>query len=89
MPQQQYMTTRATKRLPQSETAMTNRFGKDKGFTLLELLIVVAVIGILAVMSIPQLAFNKIKAYNSAAISDLKILRVSVETFYSEHRTYP
>lgn len=59
------------------------------GFTLIELLIVVAIIGILAAIAIPQFSAYRAKAYNSAATSDLKNAKTSLETYFMEHYMYP
>jgi prepilin-type N-terminal cleavage/methylation domain-containing protein len=57
------------------------------GFTLVELLIVVVVIGILAAIAIPKFQSTKGKAYLASVKSDLKNLSTAEETFFYEHRT--
>ncbi len=61
----------------------------QKGFTLVELMIVVAIIGILAAIAIPQFAKYRARAQNSAALSDLRNLRTDMEGYYAENQLYP
>jgi len=64
-------------------------FKNKKGFTLIELMIVIAIIGILAAIAIPQFAKYRSKAYNASALSDLKNVRTEVEAYYADHDNYP
>ncbi|RLB09530.1 MAG: pilus assembly protein [Deltaproteobacteria bacterium] len=64
-------------------------FKNKKGFTLIELMIVIAIIGILAAIAIPQFAKYRTRAYNSAALSDLKNFQTEMEAQYSENQQYP
>lgn len=61
---------------------------RRSGFTLVEMLIVVVVIGILAAMAIPQFQSTKGKAYLASVKSDLKNLSTAEESFFYDHRSY-
>jgi len=59
------------------------------GFTLIELLIVVAIIGILAAVAIPQFALYRAKAYNGAALSDMRNFKSTMESYHYDYDSYP
>ena len=61
----------------------------QKGLTLIELLIVVAIIGILAAIAIPQFSAYRQKAFNAAAQSDLKTIKTSLEGYYTDNYYSP
>lgn len=58
------------------------------GFTLVELLVVVAIIGILAAIAIPQFASYRQKAYCSTIKSDLVNLSISQEAYFYDYDIY-
>ncbi len=73
------------------ERLMRNiRLGKvKKGFTLVELLIVIIIIAVLAAIAIPKFANSSTRSKESALRSNLKILRDSVELFKADTSCYP
>jgi type IV pilus assembly protein PilA len=60
----------------------------SKGFTLIELMIVVAIIGILAAIAIPNFVNFQLKAKTAEAKSNLGSIRLCEETYMSENDVY-
>lgn len=61
---------------------------QKKGFTLIELMIVVAIIGILAAIAIPNFMNYQCKAKQSEAKSNLGTIRTTQEAYYAEKDSY-
>lgn len=61
---------------------------KQQGFTLVELMIVVVVIGILASLAIPSYSNYTIRGKLAEATSTLSDGRVKMEQFFQDNRTY-
>lgn len=62
---------------------------RDQGFTIIELLIVIAVIAILALLVITTYSGIQAKARNSQRQTDLQAMQTQLEAFYSQNGYYP
>ena len=60
-----------------------------EGFTLVEIMIVVAIIALLAAIAIPNVLRGRTSANEAAAIGDLRALNSSLQMFQSVNGTFP
>lgn len=68
---------------------MEFRIIKTKGFTLIEMLIVLAIIGILAGIIIVGLGSGKGAARDARRIADLRTTQQALELYYQVNQSYP
>ena len=66
-----------------------NKRNNNKGFTIVELLIVIVVIGILALLVITTYSGIQQKARNSKRQSDVAAVQTQLEAFYQQSGYYP
>src|SRR5918999_937192 len=64
-------------------------FIRKSGFTLVEILIVLAIIGLLAVIAIPQFISYRSQAVDAQLQSDLRNAAVAVESYFTKNTVYP
>jgi type IV pilus assembly protein PilA len=70
-------------------TTQAKTVQNEQGFTLLELIVVVAVLGILMAIAIQQFSLYRSRATDTAMRSDLKNAALAMESYYGEFLDYP
>ena len=69
--------------------AKARYFRRSGGFTLIEILIIIAIIGLLAVIAIPQFISYRSRSIDAQLKSDLRNAAVAVENYFTKRSVYP
>ena len=62
---------------------------KDKGFTLVEVLVVVAILGILVAIAVPNLLDAIDRAKQRATVAEMRLWAISLQEYYAQFSNYP
>ncbi len=68
---------------------LIEKAGRRRGFTLVELLVVIVVLAVLAAIVLPKFMDSSTRSRESALKSDLRLLRNAVAIFHTDTGTYP
>lgn len=68
---------------------LRQKLQQDEGFTLLELLVVIAVLGVLAAIAIQQFVIYRSRSIDSQMRSDLKSAAMAMESYFADFQSYP
>ena len=60
-----------------------------KGFTAIEVTIVIAILGLLAAVAIPQLAAHRRQDQTATLVSRLGVLRTAIDRYWAQHDDFP
>ena len=62
---------------------------KQQGFTLMELMVVIVILGVLAALVVPNVMGNKERADTQKAVSDIVALENALDMYKLDNHRYP
>ena len=68
---------------------LTGRARRQRGFTLLELLVVLFIVGLIAAIAAPNVTASITRAKEAALAEDLSVMRRAIDPYLSDRGAYP
>lgn len=68
---------------------MKNKFKISKGYTLVEILVVISIIGFMAAAAVYAVNIARVKGRDARRMADLEVLRKAIELYYDDNKSYP
>ncbi|UWQ06627.1 type II secretion system protein [Aliiroseovarius crassostreae] len=68
---------------------MNGKLRSEKGYTITEVLVVLAIVGLLAGLATPLMTSTVQKAREASLRGNLKTMRVVLDEYYADHLAYP
>jgi type IV pilus assembly protein PilE len=65
-----------------------NNGGKESGYTLVEIMIVVAIVGIISAIAFPAYQGYMTDTYRAQALTDLRVCALALDRYFSDGFTY-
>ena len=62
---------------------------RRRGFTFIELLVVVTIVGLLSSIAVPKYRAMKQRAQATNVLADLQVVRVAVMSYYADYNQFP
>jgi len=72
-----------------NKKAKTMKNQKNLGFTLLELLVVITIVGFISVLAIASMTSVRAKSRDSKRLTDIKQIQAALNLYYTDKRMYP
>ncbi|MEW6012492.1 MAG: prepilin-type N-terminal cleavage/methylation domain-containing protein [Elusimicrobiota bacterium] len=60
-----------------------------KGFTLIEVMLVILIVGVIGVIAVPKISFAILKTKEKSNIANLSSIREALRLYYADNSTYP
>jgi len=68
---------------------MNSKVNSDSGFTIVELLVIVLIIGVLSTVLVLTYSGVQLRQRNTTRINDIKLIQSNLETYYAQSGFYP